>query len=161
MKVKRYFVPHLIHELLRCYASLRFAPGCAEQTSTGCLAPRNSIHIRNPLIFQGKSHDHQSRFDDFPHVDPCIILLKNSVPPGLLEGWMGGDTGKYLQQDLVCCMILYCNPVIPVSQSSVICTVPNQYSPGKQTFIQWISGLQKKKICFRWKNGYFISQNLL
>ena len=55
MRVKRYFAPHLIHELLRCYASLRFAPVGAEQTSTGCLAPRNSTHIRNPLIFQGKS----------------------------------------------------------------------------------------------------------
>ena len=55
MRVNRDFAPHLIHELLRCYASLRFAPVGAEQTSTGCLAPRNSTHIRNPLIFQGKS----------------------------------------------------------------------------------------------------------
>ena len=68
MRVKRYFAPHLIHELLRCYASLRFAPVGAEQTSTGCLAPRNSTHIRNPLIFQGKSQGHQSKIDDSPHV---------------------------------------------------------------------------------------------
>ena len=68
MRVKRYFAPHLIHELLRCYASLRFAPVGAEQTSTGCLAPRNSTHIRNPLIFQGKSQGHQSKIGDSPHV---------------------------------------------------------------------------------------------
>ena len=68
MRVKRYFAPHLIHELLRCYASLRFAPVGAKQTSTGCLAPRNSTHIRNPLIFQGKSQGHQSKIDDSPHV---------------------------------------------------------------------------------------------
>ena len=68
MRVKRYFAPHLIHELLRCYASLCFAPVGAKQTSTGCLAPRNSTHIRNPLIFQGKSQGHQSKIDDSPHV---------------------------------------------------------------------------------------------
>ena len=29
---------------------------------------RNSTHIRNPLIFQGKSQGHQSKIGDSPHV---------------------------------------------------------------------------------------------
>ena len=78
MRVKRYFAPHLIHELLRCYASLRFAPVGAEQTSTGCLAPRNSTHIRNPLIFQGKSQGHQSKIDDSSHV--CGSICQRFCP---------------------------------------------------------------------------------
>ena len=43
-------------------------PVGAEQISTGYLALLNSTHIRNPLIFQGKSLGHQSKIDDSPHV---------------------------------------------------------------------------------------------